>query len=115
MNRAIVAAFAAPLFLAACTGAPPVITPVPIPVVVMPSEVQKACQVLQWAVPIAAGFANLSPAIQRYVDAAGPALASCAAGNASAAIIDIAVALQDLLGQRGVRAPVGMPVMARHR
>ena len=112
MKRILAAALAAPLF--ACQpGAPPVVTPVPVPVVVMPPQVQQACQVLTWAVPIATSMANLSPDLQRYVDAAGPALAACAAGNASGAIVELAVALQNLLAQRGVRAPMGMPVLRR--
>lgn len=96
------------LFLSACQPSPTV-----SPVLVMPEKVQAACQVLSWAVPIASRYIGTSPEVQRYVDAAGPALASCAAGNAGAAIVDMAVALQDLLARRGVRPPAGVPVLRR--
>lgn len=113
-NNLYAAILAAPLALAACQpGVPPVITPVPIPSIVMPPEVQQACQVLSWAVPAASVFINLSLQVAQLVAAAGPALASCAAGNANAAIVDLAVALQQYLVSRGVRAPVGVPVLRR--
>lgn len=104
----LAAVLAAPLALTACQPGAPIITPVPLPVTQEPPEVQQACQVLSWAVPAASVFIDLSPTVRMWIDRAQPALASCAAGNANQSIIDIALALQDLLMKRGVRPPVGV-------
>lgn len=113
-NKLRVVAVALPLALVACqqpTGTPlPVIT---VPPIHMPVEVQQACQVLSWAVPVLDAMGYLPANLQPYVAAARPALASCSAGNATQAVVDLAVALQGYLTSRGVHAPVGVPIIRR--
>lgn len=117
MRNVIALVVVTPLVLLGCgqQGAPPVIVPVPLPQIEMPAYVQQACSVLRWAVPIATGMIhNLPPAVVDIVERAQPALAACAAGNATEAITALAVELQKYLMARGVRPPVGMPILA-HR
>lgn len=114
MRRSVLAlAASAPIFLAGCgASAPPAVTPVPLPVIEVPAQVQQACSVLRWALPIAAGMvSSLPPSAISLISAAQPALAACAAGNATEAIVALAAQLQQYLMARGVRPPVGVPIL----
>lgn len=111
LTKLCAGAVALTLALAACQTGPG--TPVVVPPIQMPAEVQQACQVLSWAVPVLSGMGAIPASLQGYVAAAGPAVAACASGNATAAIIDLATALQRYLMARGVHPPVGVPILRR--
>lgn len=102
MNRAILAApFAAMLALTGCNGT--IIPPVVIPnVITEPAQVQAACTLVSLAVPVAELFRDrLTVAEQGILTSAEAALKACSDGNATAAIIEVATAIENLLANRG--------------
>lgn len=98
MKRTILAAaLAAPLALTGCTtGSIPNIIP-------MPYEIQAACAIIALAVPVAETFRNnMTVAQQALLTSAEAAVTDCAAGNATAAVLDVAKGIQAYLFGKGV-------------
>ena len=98
MNRLLAVAF--PLALGACQlpgGA------VVIPPITEPQQVQDACVFLAAAAPIAERFRSaMTVAQQALLTSAEGALAACAAGNATGAVLDLALGLEQYLTGQGV-------------
>lgn len=84
-------------------------------VITEPPQVQSACTMISLAVPAAEIFkSQLGPTEQAILASAETALSDCASGNATAAILDVAVAIENLLMKRGVTKAVLLRRAIRH-
>jgi hypothetical protein len=71
-------------------------------VVTEPASVQSACTMITLAVPVAELFrSNLTVAEQAMLTSAEAALTDCSAGNATAAVLDVATAIENFLAAHG--------------
>lgn len=98
--------------LSSCSGITPGPTPTPVspaptvPGPVEPPYVKAACAVAEWALPaVQLYIGQLPPQVDAAVKVVEAGLPACAAGNASAAIVDEVNAIVAYLGRKGRHPP----------